>query len=325
MEDSFTLRPMKQDKRSLSLHDLADNPASALASGLSGLSISQDEARPRYGRNDLGREDLRILSRGALEDLVIDLCNADPVNTSLVRNVLHMAKLEVLKAEEAQRAAEDALARGHYSSWDTLNKGTVEIEHIRPIGQTHTQTSDVESIVFSDVEPSLPLRAGEAICKHCFKRYFRKDNGPQACKYHPGRPQYFRHITHPEESEGLPALGSSPNGLGTAAVAANRGVDKHRPLVAAEGPPGVVYSDDDTNDSEDPTPPEDPTSPADTSAKDTSSSEEDASSEEHQSEEEDSLQEEQPEEESDSSSSSDDPASISLESSRSDESFTLQG
>ncbi|KAK7976903.1 hypothetical protein PG989_015366 [Apiospora arundinis] len=306
MEDSFTLRPMKQDKRSLSLHDLADNPASALASGLSGLSISQDEARPRYGRNDLGREDLRILSRGALEDLVIDLCNADPVNTSLVRNVLHMVKLEVLKAEEAQRAAEDALARGHYSSWDTLNKGTVEIEHIRPIGQTHTQTSDVESIVFSDVEPSLPLRAGEAICKHCFKRYFRKDNGPQACKYHPGRPQYFRHITHPEESEGLPALGSSPEWTRDCCGRREPGVDtwlhpcsvdKHRPLVAAEGPPGV----------------------------DTSSSEEDASSEEHQSEEEDSLQEEQPEEESDSSSSSDDPASISLESSRSDESFTLQG
>ncbi|KAK6821776.1 hypothetical protein PG987_014601 [Apiospora arundinis] len=263
MEDSFTLRPMKQDKRSLSLHDLADNPASALASGLSGLSISQDEARPRYGRNDLGREDLRILSRGALEDLVIDLCNADPVNTSLVRNVLHMVKLEVLKAEEAQRAAEDALARGHYSSWDTLNKGTVEIEHIRPIGQTHTQTSDVESIVFSDVEPSLPLRAGEAICKHCFKRYFRKDNGPQACKYHPGRPQYFRHITHPEESEGLPALGSSPEWTRDCCGRREPGVDtwlhpcsvdKHRPLVAAEGPPGVVYSDDDTNDLEDPTP-----------------------------------------------------------------------
>ncbi|KAK8131338.1 hypothetical protein PG984_007776 [Apiospora sp. TS-2023a] len=242
------------EKKGHSVLDLFDQADLEQDTNMTGMRVFDDPAHQHV------REDVKQLSRDALEKLVVGLVDADRVNAARVHKVLEAAKADGDRARKEEAAM---LAEGHQSSWQTINKGKVVIEHLRQEraaddvftfeGHLREEGAMEEVFTFSGGSSTgaktvegPPLAPGEAVCKYCRCRYFRKDNtDDQACVRHEGEP-----IFHPASGPGemlsqqywiWPCCRQKE--LDVMEWENPCSVGRHAPLIARPGPPGVVYDD----------------------------------------------------------------------------------
>lgn len=227
------------DKQTHSVLDLFDQADLEYETNMTGLRVVDDPAHRHI------RDDIKQLSRDALVTLLTGLCEQDPMNAARVHKVLQAAKSA---GDQARKEEAELLAGGHQSSWQTVNKGKVAIEHIRK------ERAPDDAFAFEGASHGTgaaavegpPLRAGEAVCKYCRRRYFRKDNNdPEACAHHEGEPEYSP-ASGPGETPSepfwtWPCCGQKE--LDAVHWENPCKVGRHAPLIARPGPPGVVYSD----------------------------------------------------------------------------------
>lgn len=231
------------EKKSTSIDDLFDQADRELNSDLTGLRITDGPAHQHV------REDVKQLSCEALEQLLIGLCEADHVNTARVHKVLQTAKEEGDKAREEEA---ELLADGHQSNWQTINKGKVVIEHLRKekaLDDVYTFVGASHGTGATTIEGP-PLAPGEAVCKHCRRRYFRKYNiDLKACAHHEGEPEHHA-VSGPGETPSpqfwtWPCCGQKE--LDLVSWKKPCMVGKHKPRIYRPWPPGVVYDDSDSD------------------------------------------------------------------------------
>ncbi|KAK7943967.1 uncharacterized protein PG986_013080 [Apiospora aurea] len=242
-------KPVNDEKPRFSVDQLMESATpdlDMLDAHMTGLRISND---PEH-RNV--RADIKELARDDLVKILIGLCDADPLNTARVHGVLEAARAEGQKTREADAALR---ADGHQSSWQTLNRGRVTIEHIRKGGADVT-AADVARPSHPTGVRLPPLRAGEAVCLNCRRRYFRKENHDEACVCHTGEPEHRPAAEAggetPSESWTWPCCGQEELDVDTPEHPCT--VGRHVPLVVRPGPPGFGFalsSDDDREHTDD--------------------------------------------------------------------------